>query len=121
MEFKFYDSRPFLHLNSGTLHFKGKPGAANRREFSKSLEGLMNLQGNKWYENEAANITEHYFVLVGVDRLVKQRLCFSKHYLPDHVKAWADYKLEFLTNRQNQFDGPNEGLFVFGWLARVTE
>lgn len=121
VEFKYFDSRPFPHLKSKTVHFKGKPGAANRGEFTKSLEGLMRLQDNKWYESEEANITERYFVLLGVDRLVNPRLCFSEHYVPDHVKAPADYNLKFLTNRQHRFDGPDEGLFVFGWLARVTE
>jgi len=59
--------------------------------------------------------------LVGVDLLVNSKLCFSEHYLPERVKAWSDYKLKFLANRQYRFDGLGEKLFVFGWLARVTE
>ncbi len=125
VEFKFYDSRPFRHLKSETVHYKGKPSEGNRDEFAKSLTELMSHQEsgrNKWYESEDANITERYFVLVGVDRLAKDRLCFSEHYLPQNARSLASYNLDFLTDREHRFDDdPENNLYVFGWLARVTE
>lgn len=122
VELKFYDSRPFRHLNSETVHHKGKPSKGNKNEFAKSLDGLMNLQDkdNKWYHNEGANITERFFVLVGVDRNEKPSLCFSDYYLPANLKSKVGYQFEFLAEREKRLNEPENDLFVFGWLARVT-
>ncbi|MEO7097937.1 MAG: hypothetical protein ABI162_01150 [Luteolibacter sp.] len=118
IEFKFYDKRPIVTLG-GKVRYKGGSGPQNFGEFTKSLEQLMSLETKTWYQQDKANVTERYFVLVGTKWQEGGRSGdFSNHYYPPQVvKMPAGITMKPLATT-HEIVGNAE---VFGWICSVAK
>jgi hypothetical protein len=121
IEFKFYDTRP-MNMLDGKVRYKGGSGNKNFQEFRKSLSQLASLEASPWYQNDKANITDRYFVLVGT-KWPKLGLSgnFSNHYYPlekvaEKVASLSDVIMTPL-GESHEFIGNAE---IFGWICSVV-